>query len=81
MTIQSLGFPEKDVLNAALSAAIAMNLDDELDYLIKSKIKYNICCSGHALTSKSFAGMKSMPSIDFENDWKMIGIQIGSKKG
>lgn len=29
------GFPKKDVLNAALSGAIAMNLDDELDYLVK----------------------------------------------
>lgn len=31
----SLGYPSKDVLNAALSGAIAMNLDNELDYLIR----------------------------------------------
>ncbi|KAG2230357.1 hypothetical protein INT48_002810 [Thamnidium elegans] len=47
-----------DQLNAALTSATAMNLDKELNYLIKS--------------------MKNMRSIDFENDWKMINIQIGS---
>ena len=50
---------EKDVLNGALSGGIAMNLKDELDYLIPR--------------------MKELPGINFETDWKMITIQIGSK--
>ncbi|GAA5805545.1 hypothetical protein HPULCUR_011064 [Helicostylum pulchrum] len=50
--------PRIDVLNGALSGAIAMNLDGELDYLIST--------------------MKSTKHINFENDWKMINIQIGS---
>ncbi|KAI9255158.1 hypothetical protein BDA99DRAFT_562429 [Phascolomyces articulosus] len=50
--------PKVDVLNAALSGAIAMNLDDELDYLIPR--------------------MKELPNVNFETDWKMITIQIGS---
>ncbi|KAI7885707.1 hypothetical protein K492DRAFT_105044, partial [Lichtheimia hyalospora FSU 10163] len=51
-------FPDKDVLNGALSGAIAVNLDNEFDYMLKQ--------------------MKSMESIDFDNDWKLITIQIGS---
>ena len=50
---------DKDVLNAALTGAIAMHLDDELDYLIPR--------------------MKGLPGINFQTDWKMIIIQIGSK--
>ncbi|KAI8064141.1 hypothetical protein BDF21DRAFT_455305 [Thamnidium elegans] len=50
--------PGIDVLNGALSGAIAMNLDGELDYLIST--------------------MKSIKHIDFEDDWKMINIQVGS---
>ncbi|KAI9263353.1 hypothetical protein BDA99DRAFT_438410 [Phascolomyces articulosus] len=49
---------EKDVLNAALSGGLAMNLDDELDYLIPR--------------------MKEIPDVNFETDWKLITIQIGS---
>ncbi|KAL1928427.1 hypothetical protein VTP01DRAFT_2783 [Rhizomucor pusillus] len=52
------GHPRKDGLNAALSGALAMNLDDQVDYLIKT--------------------MKRNPSIDFENDWKMIVLNIGN---
>ncbi|ORZ01349.1 hypothetical protein BCR43DRAFT_502914 [Syncephalastrum racemosum] len=52
------GFPEQDVLNAALSGALAMNLDDEIDYLVKE--------------------MKSLRSVRYETDWKLITIQIGS---
>ncbi|KAI9263352.1 hypothetical protein BDA99DRAFT_438457 [Phascolomyces articulosus] len=47
-----------DVLNGALSGGIAMNLKDELDYLIPR--------------------MKELPNVNFETDWKMITIQIGS---
>ncbi|KAI8969081.1 hypothetical protein BDF20DRAFT_827354 [Mycotypha africana] len=50
--------PDQDELNAAQSGAIAMNLDHELDYLIKQ--------------------MRNMKNIDFDKDWKMINIQIGS---
>ncbi|KAG2222309.1 hypothetical protein INT45_001572 [Circinella minor] len=49
---------KKDVLNAALSGGLAMNLKDELDYLIPR--------------------MKKLPNINFETDWKLITIQIGS---
>ncbi|KAI9476469.1 MAG: hypothetical protein EXX96DRAFT_596522 [Benjaminiella poitrasii] len=49
---------KKDQLNAALSGAIAMNLDHELSYLITQ--------------------LRTMDGIDFQNDWKMINIQIGS---
>ncbi|KAI9272885.1 hypothetical protein BDA99DRAFT_432643 [Phascolomyces articulosus] len=52
------GNSKVDVLNAALSGAIAMNLDEELNYLIPR--------------------MKELPNVDFENDWKLITIQIGS---
>ncbi|ORZ00312.1 hypothetical protein BCR43DRAFT_433121 [Syncephalastrum racemosum] len=51
-------FPKKDVLNSALSGAIAQNLDAEIDFLIHQ--------------------MKSLPGVDYQNDWKMISIQIGS---
>ena len=50
---------KKDVLNAALSGGLAMNLEDELDYLIPR--------------------MKELPNVNFETDWKLITIQIGSK--
>ena len=50
---------KSDVLNSALSGGLAMNLDDELDYLIPR--------------------MKEIEDINFESDWKMITIQIGSK--
>lgn len=39
----SLGYPNKDVLNAALSGAIAMNLDNELDYLIRRTFVVSLC--------------------------------------
>ncbi|KAI8969709.1 hypothetical protein BDB01DRAFT_816414 [Pilobolus umbonatus] len=50
--------PLKDMLNAAQSAGMAMNLDYELTYLINT--------------------MKFLPTINYNNDWKMINIQIGS---
>ncbi|KAI9496150.1 hypothetical protein BDB00DRAFT_738428, partial [Zychaea mexicana] len=56
--LDAFRFKNKDMLNAALSGAIAMNLEDELDYLIPR--------------------MKELPDINYETDWKMITIQIGS---
>ncbi|KAG2206528.1 hypothetical protein INT47_008545 [Mucor saturninus] len=50
--------PAKDVLNAAQSAGLAMNLDHELDYLLPA--------------------IKNLPGIDYQNDWKLINMQIGS---
>ncbi|KAI8047025.1 uncharacterized protein B0P05DRAFT_567136 [Gilbertella persicaria] len=49
---------QDDQLNAALSGAIAKNLDRQLDYMIQE--------------------MKVITELDFDNDWKMINIQIGS---
>ncbi|KAI9322817.1 hypothetical protein BX666DRAFT_661392 [Dichotomocladium elegans] len=49
--------PNVDQLNAALSGAMAVNLDLELDYLILS--------------------LRRMHGLDFENDWKMITLNIG----
>jgi hypothetical protein len=51
--------PALDVLNAAQSAGLAMNLDHELDYLLPA--------------------LKNLPGIDYNNDWKLINMQIGSK--
>ncbi|KAG2233944.1 hypothetical protein INT48_009757 [Thamnidium elegans] len=50
--------PFKDVLNAAQSGGLAMNLNSELDYLLPT--------------------MRLMPGINYNNDWKLINIQIGS---
>ncbi|KAI7848208.1 hypothetical protein BDC45DRAFT_450680 [Circinella umbellata] len=58
LCLDQFRYKNKDVLNGALSGGIAMNLKDELDYLILR--------------------MKELPGINFETDWKMITIQIGS---
>ncbi|KAI7861436.1 hypothetical protein BDF14DRAFT_1869766 [Spinellus fusiger] len=50
--------PQVDHLNAAISGAIAKDLQSQLDYLIPE--------------------MKQFPGVEFENDWKLINIQIGS---
>ncbi|KAI8969712.1 hypothetical protein BDB01DRAFT_855572 [Pilobolus umbonatus] len=50
--------PLKDVLNAAQSGGMAMNLDYELTYLINT--------------------MKFMTAWEYDDQWKMINIQIGS---
>ncbi|KAI9352319.1 hypothetical protein BD770DRAFT_368275 [Pilaira anomala] len=50
--------PLRDVLNAAQSAGLAMNLDNMLDYLLPA--------------------MKFVPGVDYNKDWKMINLQIGS---
>ncbi|KAI9494814.1 hypothetical protein BDB00DRAFT_741753, partial [Zychaea mexicana] len=51
-------YPNIDILNAAISGAIAKTLNAELDYLISR--------------------MKELPNVNFQTDWKMITIQIGS---
>ncbi|KAG0180675.1 hypothetical protein DFQ29_000187 [Apophysomyces sp. BC1021] len=71
---ESLDRADKDVLNGAQTGALAKNLDHELDYLIPRMFM----SLSNGLILKNTPGMKGIKDIDFENDWKLFTIQIGS---
>ena len=70
-----------DKLNGAVSGSIAKNLDNQLDYIIPSMFYLLIRTTYHcSIIIMIFISIeiKDMAS-DFDNDWKLINIQIGSK--
>lgn len=71
--------PLRDRLNGAISGAVARNLDRELDYLIPRRFQCYYVYNRYRSFYIGYAGMKDMLGSNFENYWKLLTIQIGSK--